>query len=35
MVDSMASDVAVVMVFLFGYVGGEEWAEGDPGATWR
>jgi hypothetical protein len=30
MVDSMTSDVAVVMVFLFGSMGGEEWAAGDP-----
>ena len=26
-----ASDVAVVMVFFSGYMGGEELAEGDPG----
>jgi hypothetical protein len=31
MVNSTASDVVVVMVFLFGYVGDEEWAAGDPG----
>jgi hypothetical protein len=29
--DSTASDVAVVMVSLFGHVDGEEWAVGDPG----
>jgi hypothetical protein len=29
--DSTASDVAVVMVSLFGHVDGEEWVVGDPG----
>jgi hypothetical protein len=30
-VGSPTSDVAVVMVCFFGYVGGEEWTSGDPG----
>jgi hypothetical protein len=29
--DSTASDVAAVVVSLFGYMDGEEWAVGDPG----